>query len=249
MPPIVVPPIQLPFPARVAKKKQDQQFSKFLDVVRNLQVTVPFTELVTQVPSYAKFLKDMLTKKREFNAVETVAFTEQCSAIIQNKSPPKLKDPGSFSIQCDIGSLHIDKALCDLGASVSVMPLSICNKLNMGDLKCTSITLQMADRSVKYPMGILEDVHVRVGKFYIPVDFVVLDMDEDAHIPIILGRPFLHTAGAIIDVKNGRLTLTVGDDKVVFNLSSALKSPMLEASCCSIDISDFIVQDNVPRSP
>ena len=218
-------------------------------MVRNLQVTVPFTELVTQVPSYAKFLKDMLTKKREFNAVETVAFTEQCSAIIQNKSPPKLKDPGSFSIPCDIGSLHIDKALCDLGASVSVMPLSIYNKLNMGDLKCTSITLQMVVRFVKYPMGILEDVPVRVGKFYIPVDFVVLDMDEDAHIPIILGRPFLHMAGAIIDVKNGRLTLTVGDDKVVFNLSSALKSPMLEASCCSIDISDFIVQDNVPRSP
>ncbi|XP_021856756.2 uncharacterized protein [Spinacia oleracea] len=108
--------------------------------------------------------------------------------------------------------------------------------LNMGKLKCTQITLQMADRSIKYPLGILEDVPVRVRKFYIPVDFVVLDMEEDSQIPIILGRPFLCTAGAVIDVKSGSLTLSVGDDTFTFNLTNALKSPMLENTCCRIDI-------------
>ncbi|XP_057543288.1 uncharacterized protein LOC130821513 [Amaranthus tricolor] len=136
-----VPPITLPFPNRQVKNKLDKQFGKFLEVVKNLQVTVPFTELITQVPAYAKFMKDILTRKRAFSEVETVAFTEQCSALLQNKSPPKLKDPGSFSIPCHIGTLFIDKALCDLGASVSVMPFSVCSKLKMGDLKVTNITL------------------------------------------------------------------------------------------------------------
>ena len=96
--------------------------------------------------------KTFWLEKRAFNEVEIVAFTEECSALLQNKSPPKLKDPGSFSIPCHIGNVFIDKALCDLGASVSVMPSSVCAKLNMGDLKVTNITLQMADRSVKYPL-------------------------------------------------------------------------------------------------
>ncbi|XP_056695909.1 uncharacterized protein [Spinacia oleracea] len=235
---IQVPPIKLPFPHRQLKNKLDKQFGKFLEVVKNLQVTVPFTELITQVPAYAKYMKDILTRKRAFSEVETVAFTEECSALLQNKSPPKLKDPGSFSIPCNIGNLFIDKALCDLGASVSVMPLSVCTKLNMGDLKVTNITLQMDDRSVKYPLGVLEDVPVRVGKFFIPVDFVVLDMEEDRQIPIILGRPFLHTAGAIIDVKNGKLTLNVGDDKVTFNLTHVAKSPMVEESCFGANVSN-----------
>ena len=232
----------------LAKNKLDNQFGKFLEVVKNLLVNVPFIELITQVPSYAKFLKDIVTRKREFNAVETVAFTEKCSAILQNKSPPKLNDPCSFSIPCNIGPLFIERALCDLGASVSVMPLSVYKRLNIGALKVTNITLQMVDRSIKHPLGVLEEVPVRVSKFYIPVNFVVLDMQEDVHIPIILGRPFLHMAGAIIDVQNGSLTLQVGDDKVTFNLTHALKSIMLEESCCTIDVLDVIAQDAMPQS-
>ncbi|XP_056691687.1 uncharacterized protein [Spinacia oleracea] len=201
---------KLPFPHRMQKTKVDQQLGKFLAMVKNLEVTVPFTDLISQVPVYAKFLKEMITKKRDYGGVERVALTEEC-------------------------------------ASVSVMPLSVCNRLNMGKLKCTQITLQMADRSIKYPLGILEDVPVRVGKFYIPVDFVVLDMEEDSQIPIILGRPFLCTAGAVIDVKSGSLTLSVGDDTVTFNLTNAVKSPMLENTCCRIDIAEEISLDNIPR--
>jgi hypothetical protein len=247
-PHIVVPPIRLPFPSRVAKKKQDPQLNKSLDVEKNLQVTIPSTELISQIPSNAKIPKDILTEKRELKSVETSGFSEQCSVILQNKSPPKLRDPGSFCIPCDIGTVHIDKALCDLGASVSVMPLSVCKELNMGDLKCTSMTLQTAEGSLKHPLGILEDVPVRVGRFYIPVDFVVLNMEEDVHIPIILGRPFLHTAGAVINVRNGKIIFNIGDEKVTFNQTSALESPMLEESCCSVGVVDVVVQDKDPRS-
>ncbi|KAJ9186652.1 hypothetical protein P3X46_002199 [Hevea brasiliensis] len=139
------------------------------------------------MPSYAKFLKEILSNKRRLEDYETVALTEECSAILQRKLPPKLKDPGSFSIPCHIGESCSIKALCDLGASVSLMPLSIYEKLNMGDLKPTHISLQLADRSIKYPEGILENIPLKVGKFYIPVDFVILDMEEDSHMPIILG--------------------------------------------------------------
>jgi len=222
-----VKPVQLPYPGRMRNQKIDQQFGKFVEVIKTLQVSVPFTELITQVPSYAKFMKDILSKKRSIENISTIAFTEQYSAILQNKTPPKLKDPGCFSIPCTIGKETIEKALCDLGASVSVMPYTICQKLKLGNLKFTNMTLQMADRSIKRPVGLLEDVPVQIGKYFIPVDFVVLDIAEDANIPIILGRPFLNTAGAIIDVKQGRLTLEVGEDKVTFYLQDAMKSPMI----------------------
>ncbi|XP_048493670.1 uncharacterized protein LOC125494135 [Beta vulgaris subsp. vulgaris] len=191
-PAIEVPPIKLPFPNRQFKSKLDKQLGKFFKVVKNLQVTILFTELITQVPAYAKFTKDILTRKRAFNEVETVTFTEEGSAFLQNKSPSKFKDPRSFSIPCHIGRLFIDKALCDFGASVSLMPLFVSSKLNMGSLKFTNITLQMADRSIKYPLGILEDVPVIVGKFFIPVDFVVLDMEEDTQFQLFwVGHTFI----------------------------------------------------------
>ncbi|KAJ9173160.1 hypothetical protein P3X46_016324 [Hevea brasiliensis] len=132
---------------------------------------MPFIDALSQMPSYAKFLKEILSNKRRLEDYETVALTEECSAILQRKLPPKLKDPGSFSIPCHIGESCYVKTLCDLGASVSLMPLSIYEKLNMRDLKPTHISLQLADRSIKYPEGILENIPLKVGKFYIPVDF------------------------------------------------------------------------------
>ncbi|KAJ9139768.1 hypothetical protein P3X46_030472 [Hevea brasiliensis] len=131
------------------------------------------------MPSYAKFLKEILSNKKKLEEFETVALTEESSAILQNKLPPKLKDPGSFSIPCHIGDISIDKALCDLGASVSLMPLSIYEKMKIGEMKPTTISLQLADRSIKFPIGVVENVPLKVGKIFIPVDFVVLEMEED----------------------------------------------------------------------
>ncbi|KAJ8767520.1 hypothetical protein K2173_017589 [Erythroxylum novogranatense] len=187
------------------------------------------------MPTYAKFLKEILSNKRKLEEYETVALTKESSAILQNKLPPKLRDPRSFSIPCQIGSTNFGKALCDLGASVSLLPLSICQKLDIGEFKPTTISLQLADRPIKYPQGILKNIPLKVGNFFIPVDFVVLEMEEDTNIPIILGRPFLATAGAIIDVKNGRMTLKVGEEKVEFNLGRAIKEKDDGDSCFRVD--------------
>ncbi|XP_021682597.2 uncharacterized protein LOC110666419 [Hevea brasiliensis] len=195
------------------------------------------------MPSYTKFLKEILSNKRRLEDYETVALTKECSSFLQNKLPPKLKNPGSFSIPCHIGDTSIDKSLCDLGASVSLVPLSICEKSKVGELKPTTISLQLVDRSIKYPVGILKNVPLKVGKFFIPVDFMVLEMEEDIHIPIILGRLFLATAGAIVDVKNGRLTLKVGEEEVEFNLNQALKKHHEVDSCLRVDVIDEIVEE------
>jgi hypothetical protein len=220
-PPPYRPPV--PFPRRLAETKLNAQFAKFTEVLKGLQITIPFTEALTQMPTYAKFLKDILSNKRSLGRQETVKLTEQCSAILRSELPPKLEDPGKFSIPCTIGKATIKKALCDLGASVSLMPRTIYERIGVGELKPTRMTLQLADSSVRLPLGIVEDLPVQVGKYFVPVDFVVMEMEEDKEVPIILGRPFLRTAGAIIDVRQGTLTLNFGGEKVKFQIERAMK--------------------------
>jgi hypothetical protein len=195
------------------------------------------------MPSYAKFLKEILSNTKKIEDDETVTLTAECSAIIQNNMPPKLKDPGSFSIPCVIGKLVIDKALCDLGANISVMPLTICKRLSMGELRPTKMFVKLADRSIKYPVGILENVPVRGGQFYIPTDFIIMDIKEDSSTPIILGRPFLATARAIIDVKRGKLTFEVGEEKVEFILTQFLQAPAIDDTCYLLDVIDECVRE------
>ena len=220
-PPPYKPPI--PYPQRLKQTKVNNQYNFFIKVIEKLHVEIPFTEAITQIPSYAKFLKDILTNKRRLDDPKPL----ECNSISENKLAKKEKDPGSFSIPCILGSHEIDKAFLDLGASVSLMPLAVCKRLNLGELQPTKMSLQLADRSVKYHVGILEDIPVRIGQLYIPTDFMVMDIKEDEDIPILLGRPFLSTAGAIIDVKRGKLTFEVGDEKIEFILSKFMMAPIL----------------------
>ncbi|XP_050875608.1 uncharacterized protein LOC127079243 [Lathyrus oleraceus] len=202
--PYVPPPPykpKIPYPQRLVKYMNEGHFKKFIELLKQLHVTIPFTEAITQMHSYAKFLKKILSNKKKLKDDEMMTLTIECNTIIQNNMPPKLKDPGSFSIPCIIGRFFIDKELCDLGASISLMPLSVCKKLKLGDLRPTMISFQLVDRFVKYPVGMLENIPVRIGQFYIPTSFIVMDIKEDYNIPIILGRPFLATTSAIIDVK------------------------------------------------
>ncbi|XP_050877517.1 uncharacterized protein LOC127081288 [Lathyrus oleraceus] len=235
------PPI--PYPQRLAKSKNEGQFKKFVELMKQLNITIPLTEAITQMPSYAKFLKEIISNKKNLEDEETIMLTVECNAIIQNNMPHKLKDPGSFSIPCVIGKFIIGKALCDLGASVSLMPLSTCKKLNLGELRPTKMSLQLVDRSVKFPISMLENVLVRIGQFYIPTDFVIMDIKEDFNIPIILGRPFLSTVITIIDDKKGRLTFEVGEEKVEFLLAKFLQEPAIDKSCCLLDFIDECVKE------
>jgi len=185
--------------------------------------------------SYTKFLKEMLSNKRKFQENAMVSLTEECSAILQNNLPPKLKDPRSFSILCVVGDITISQALCDLEAS------SMCKRLHVGELKPTIILIQLVDCFVKCHIRVLEDVPLQVGKFFIPYDFIVMEMEEDAQVPIILGRPFLATVGAMIDIKNGRLFLQVGEEKLKFNLSQAIAYLLLDDACYRVDLLEKVV--------
>ena len=214
----------VPFPQRLQKSKVEEQFARFLKTFQKLEISMPFTEVVTQMPLYAKFLKDMLSKKRKIVEEGIVNLTATCSAVMKKELPKKMKDPGSFTIPCIIGGVEIQKALCDSGASINLMPLSVSKKLSLGELIPTTITLQMADRSMVKPEGVLEDVLVTVGKFVFPVDFIILDMEEDSQVPLLLGRPFLATGAALIDMQKGVLTLRVGEEATAFNLIKSMQN-------------------------
>ncbi|XP_050897594.1 uncharacterized protein LOC127104457 [Lathyrus oleraceus] len=198
------------------------------------------------MPSYGKFLKEILSNKKKLEDNETVTLTAECIAIIQNNMPPKLKDPSSFSIPCVIGKFIIDKALCDLGAKVSLMPLSICERLKTGEVRPTRMYLQLAGRFVKFLVGMLENIPIRIGQFYIPTEFIIMDIKADSNIPIILGRPFLATTRFIINVKKGKLEnipFQVGEGKVKFILSQFLNAPTIEDLCCFLDVIDECIKE------
>ena len=149
-----------------------------MDILKKLHINIPFDEALYQMPGYMKFMKDILSKKRKLGDYENVTLLEECSAILQQKLPPKFKDPGSFTIPCAIGNAVFERALCDLGASINLMSWSIFKKLKLGEACSKIVTLQLEDRSLTHPRGIIEDVLVKVDKFIFPSDFIILDMKE-----------------------------------------------------------------------
>ncbi|XP_019253789.1 PREDICTED: uncharacterized protein LOC109232472 [Nicotiana attenuata] len=173
-------------------------------------------------PQRLQKVKDNAARLTEF---ENVALTEECSSRIQSKLPQKLKDPGSFTIQISIGKHAVGRALCDLGASINLMPLSMLKQLGLGETRPTMVILELADRSLAYLEGVIEDVLVQVGIFIFPADFIILDYELDQEVPFILGRPLLATGRAIIDVCEGKMTKRVGDSVEVFNVYKALRLP------------------------
>ncbi|XP_006596785.1 uncharacterized protein LOC114383999 [Glycine soja] len=172
---------------------------------------MPFGEALQQMPLYAKFLKDMLTRKNKYIHSDTIVVEGNCSAVIQRILPPKHKDPGSVTIPCSIDEVFVGKTLIDLGASINLMPLSMCQRLGELEIMPTRMTLQLADRSITRPYGVIKDVLVRVKHFIFPTDFVVMDIEEDANIPLILGRPFMSTASCVVDMGKKKLEMGIED--------------------------------------
>ncbi|XP_062100975.1 uncharacterized protein LOC133806894 [Humulus lupulus] len=164
------------------------------------------------MPKYVKFMKEILSNKRKMGEYETAALTEECSAILQRMLQQKIRDPGSFTIPCTIGEFECKHVLCDLRASINLMPLSVFRRLGLGEARPTTMTLQLVDRSVKHPRGIIEDVLVKVDMFIFLADFIVLDMEEDENVSIIMGKQFVATRQALIDVKKGELHLRVQEN-------------------------------------
>jgi len=169
------------------------------------------------MPMYANFLKEILSKRRKIDEYKTITSDEECGVVVLNKFPAKLMEPDRFSIPYLISNVSIDRvsinrAFCNLGSNVSLMPYSIFKKLDLRELRPINISLQLVDRSSKYPLGILEDVPIKVFEFYLPIDFLIMDMAKDACTQIICSRPFLATVNCKIDGMERKLTFVVGGD-------------------------------------
>ncbi|GJW51634.1 reverse transcriptase domain-containing protein [Tanacetum coccineum] len=223
----------------------EAQYRKFLDMIRAIRINVPLVDILAGMPIYGKFLKELISNKHKIEQISSAFLSDESSTMIQNKVPAKLGDPRSFLILCNLNKTFSCNDLADLGASINLMPYSLYVKLSLETLKPTKISVRLADRSFQYPVGIAENMLVEVGEFTFPADFVILEMEEDSKVPLLLGRPFLHTTDAVIRVKQKQLNLGVGTERMIFNIDSAMKhSYSNDDTCFSIDVIDEILEED-----
>ncbi|XP_058223108.1 uncharacterized protein LOC131332823 [Rhododendron vialii] len=235
-------------------RKKGVSTNNIMEVFNLVKMNIPLLDAIEQIPSYAKFLKDFCIHKRKARAkfLEPIPIPHQVSFVLQSNIAPKLADPGVPTISCVIGNHFISRALLDLGASVNLLPYSVYEELGLGELKPTSVILQLADRSVKAPWGMLDDVLVKVNNFYFPVDFIVLDIEPvhptalKSQTPVILGRPFLVTANAQISVRSGVMEVSFGNMKLSLNMYSAAQQPHEEENCFAVDVIHELVEEALP---
>ncbi|GKB55599.1 reverse transcriptase domain-containing protein [Tanacetum coccineum] len=178
---------KIPYPQRLRKEKMEAQYEKYLDMIRAIRINVPLFNVFARMPNYGKLLKELTSNKHKIEQISAAFLSDESSAMIQNKVPPKLRDLGSFLIPCNFNKNFSCNDLADLGASINLMPYSLCAKLSLETLKPTKMSVRLADRSFQYPVGIAENMLVEVDKFTFPADFVILEMDEDSKVPLILG--------------------------------------------------------------
>ncbi|CAN6711700.1 unnamed protein product [Malus baccata var. baccata] len=239
-------PLNVPFPGRFRQSKKEEAEKDILETFRKVQVNIPLLDAIKQIPKYAKFLKKLCTTRKRIREKEVVHVSENVSALLQRKLPPKCKDPGSFTIPCVIGNTRFDHAMLDLGASINVMPYSVYASMNLGKLKNDGVIIQLADQSNAYPKGVLEDVLVQVDHLIFPADFYVLDMEDSTHSPpspLLLGRPFMKTAQTKIDVAKGAVTMAFGGDMINFKIYESVENTNDIRSCYAINVIEHIGQE------
>nr|GEW39285.1 reverse transcriptase domain-containing protein [Tanacetum cinerariifolium] len=211
-------------------------------MIRAVPINVPLVDVLVGVPNYRKFLKELISNKHKLEQISSAFLSDESYAMIQNKVPPKLGDPGSFLIPCNFDKAFSCNALVDLGASINLMSYSLYAKLS---LKPTKMSIRLADQSFQYPIRIAENMLVEIGKFTFPLDFVILEMEEDSKVPLILGRPFLHTTDAVIRVQQKQLNLEVGTERMIFYIDYTMKhSYSNDDTCFSIDVIDEILEED-----
>ena len=219
------------------------------ELFKQVKLNIPLLDAIKQIPSYAKFLIDLSIVKRKLGVNKDAFMTEQSTSLIRKNLPPKYKDPGSSTISSVVGNSKLGNALVDLGASVNLLTYSVYVKLGLGELELTNITLQLADRSVKNPRGIVKDVLVQVDKFYFLVDFVVLDtqpvVNQGTQFLVILGRPFLATTNVIIHCRGGLMTLSFDNMTVNLNIFNVIKEIGDDEDVCEVNMIDSVVQNYV----
>nr|GFC01246.1 reverse transcriptase domain-containing protein [Tanacetum cinerariifolium] len=236
----------LPYPSRLQKEKlrekDDILAATFIEIFRDLHFELSFVDALIHMPKFAPMFKKLLNNKDKLIELTKTPLNENCSAVVLKKLPEKLGDPGRFLIPCDFSEFDNCLAPADLGAIINLIPFSISKKLKLPTLNDTKMVLELADRTISKPTGVAEKFFVKVGKFYFPADFVVIDFVADPRVPLILGRPFLSIAHALIDVYEGKiilrhddqsLTLKCGDKPSILynNFQSLNKVDLIDATC------------------
>nr|GEZ08199.1 reverse transcriptase domain-containing protein [Tanacetum cinerariifolium] len=220
----VAPPVSVPIPypsRRDNERRRDQandQIEKFYEIFKEMSFEISFTDALILMPKFASTLKALIGNKEKLSEMTRTPINEHCLTVILNKLPRKLRDPGKFLIPCEFPGMDECLPLTDLGASINLMPLSVWEGLLLLGLTPTYMTLELADRSVSKPIGIAKDVSIKVGVFHFPADFVVVDFEPDPRVLLILGRCFLKTDRALIDVHKGELTLRIENKAITYNL-------------------------------
>jgi hypothetical protein len=221
-----------PFSMSSSRSKKEDKEKEILEVFKKVELNIPFIDAIKQIPKYVKFLKELCTTKRAYKlkGYEMVSMGEVVSVVVKKNMPLNQKDLGAFTIPCVIGNASFKRALCDLGVSISVMPKHVYDSLSLEPLNKTSIVIQLTDRSFVYPLGVIEDVLVKIDSLVIPCDFYILDMEYDScdssnNTPILFRRPFLKTANTKIDCGKDTLSMEVRDKKIEFNFHDAMKYP------------------------
>ncbi|KAL1223404.1 hypothetical protein V5N11_003467 [Cardamine amara subsp. amara] len=229
--------ITSPFPERFAEDIEKEYEIMLEEELLELEKSMTFDEAVEKLGPFGYGLRER-TLKRIQDRRATAAKSQECQVIAQQEVlvQEKLEDPGSFTLPCSINNQAFGKALCDLGASVSIMPLSVAKRLGYHKFLPSMLSLVLADRTVRFPHGLLENVPVRIGKLEIPTDFIIMKMDEEPKDPLILGRPFLASSQVVIDAKTGEIILRATNGLVVrFNTSSRLESSTFEGQLYSVE--------------
>ncbi|GKB33583.1 reverse transcriptase domain-containing protein [Tanacetum coccineum] len=252
------PSVSLPYPSRRDNEKSrnqaNEQIDKFYEIFKEMSFEISFTDALVLMPKFASTLRTLLGNKEKLTEVARTSnepclartsMNEHCSAVILNKLPRKLGDPGKFLIPCEFPGMDECLALADLGASINLMPFSVWEKLSLPDLTPTCMTLELADRSISKPMGIAKDISVKIGVFHFPADFVVVDFEPDPRVPLILGRCFLKTGRALIDVHKGELTLRIGSEAITYNLdqTSRYSANYTHMTANKIDVIDMACEE------
>nr|GEV23717.1 reverse transcriptase domain-containing protein [Tanacetum cinerariifolium] len=242
--PKTLPKPNIPYPSRLndqrPREKAMNQMEKFFQIFQDFHFDISFADALLLMPKFAFTIKSLLTNKDKLFELAKILLNENCSAMLLKKLPKKLRDPGEFLIPCDFPGMDVCHALADLDASINLMPLSIWKNLSLPKLTPTRMTLELENRSITRPEGVAKDVLVKVGKFHFPTDFVVVDFEADPRVPLILGRSFLRTGHALIDVYGEEITLQVNDEVVTFNISQTTRysSTYDNLSVNQIDIID-----------
>nr|GEW21891.1 reverse transcriptase domain-containing protein [Tanacetum cinerariifolium] len=217
----------IPYPSRRDNERRcdqaNEEIEKFYEICKDMSFEISFTDALILMPKFASTLKALIGNKEKLSEMARNPMNEHCSAVILNKLPRKLGDPGKFLIPCEFPRMDECLALADLGASINIMPLSVWEALSLPKLTPMCMTLELADRSVSKPVGIAKDVSFKVGVFYFPADFVVVDFEPDPRVPLILGRCFLKIGRTLIDVHKGELTLHIRNEATTYNLDQTVR--------------------------